>query len=82
MRQTMYFKAHEMLKKTHSNKTVDCKTILERWYKDEQYRKSLSDIGWTEEQIKQYMRRLHWKMIPTWLRLKKEADLRIPGRFL
>ena len=25
--------------------------MLERWHKDEQYRKSLSEIGWTEEQI-------------------------------
>ena len=30
------------------------KTILERWYDDDKYRKSLSDIGWTEEQIIQY----------------------------
>ena len=54
MRQTMCFKAHDMLRKAHSNENGNCKTILERWYKDEQYRKSLSDIGWTEEQIKQY----------------------------
>ena len=50
----MYFKAHEMLRKARSIKNGNCKTILERWYRDEQYRKSLSDIGWTEEQIKQY----------------------------
>ena len=54
MRQTMYFKAHDMLRKARSNKNGSCKTILERWYKDDQYRKSLSDIGWTGEQIKQY----------------------------
>ena len=30
------------------------KTILERWHHDDKYRKSLSDIGWTEEQIIQY----------------------------
>ena len=30
------------------------KTILERWHNDDQYRKSLSDIVWTEEQIIQY----------------------------
>ena len=29
-------------------------TILERWHKDDDYRKSLSDIEWTEEQIIQY----------------------------
>ena len=50
----MLFKAHDMLRKARSNKTGNCKTILERWCKDDQYRKSLSGIGWTEEQIKQY----------------------------
>ena len=54
MRQTMYFKAHDMLRKARNSKNGNCKTILERWYKDDQYRKFLSDIGWTEEQIKQY----------------------------
>ena len=29
--------------------------ILDRWNKDDKYRKSLSDIGWTEEQIIQYV---------------------------
>ena len=52
--QTMYFKAHHMLRKARSNKNCNCKTILERWYKDDQHRKSLSNIRWTEEQIKQY----------------------------
>ena len=28
------------------------------------------------------MTRLHWKIIPTWLHLKKEVDIRIPGRDL
>ena len=37
---------HEMLKKAQKKK---CNTILERRYKDDEYRKSLSDIGWTEE---------------------------------
>ena len=32
----------------------NCTSIQERWYKDNKYRKSLSDIGWTEEQMKQY----------------------------
>ena len=40
-------------------KTRQCKhgghnTILERWHKDDEYRKSLSKNGWTEEQIVQY----------------------------
>ena len=54
MRQTLYFKAHDMLWKARSNKNGNCKTIIERWYRDDKYRKSFSDIGWTEEQIKQY----------------------------
>ena len=54
MRQTMYFKAHDMLRKARKHKSGGHKTILERWCRDEQYRKSLSDIGWTEEQIIQY----------------------------
>ena len=39
-----------------SSSTQACgyKTILERWHKDDKYPKSLSDIGWTEEQIIQY----------------------------
>ena len=32
----------------------DSKTILERWHKDDDYQKSLSDIRWTQEQITQY----------------------------
>ena len=28
------------------------------------------------------MTHLHWKIIPAWLQLKKEVDIRIPGRFL
>ena len=51
MRQYMRYKAHEMLKKAQRKQY---KTILERWYNDDKYRKSLSDIGWTEEQIFQY----------------------------
>ena len=54
VRQTMYFKAHDVLRKGSNPINDTCKTILERWYKDDKYRKSLSDIGWTEEQIKQY----------------------------
>ena len=53
MRQTMHFKARDMLRKARSNKNGICKTIVERWFKDEQHRKSLSDISWTEEQIEQ-----------------------------
>ena len=50
----MYNKAKEMLQKARQPKQGDSKTILERWHKDDYYHKSLSDIGWTEEQILQY----------------------------
>ena len=48
MRQCMYYKAHEMLKKARKHKNGGYKNILDRWKKDDKYRKSLSDIGWTE----------------------------------
>ena len=54
VRQTLYFPAHDMLRKARSNKNGNCKTLPARWYKDDQHRKSLSDIGKTEEQVKQY----------------------------
>ena len=31
-----------------------CQTILKRWYRDDKYRKSLSEEGLTEEHIRQY----------------------------
>ena len=53
-RQRMHNKAKEMLQKARQPKHGGNKTILERWHKDDKYRKSLSDIGWTEELIVQY----------------------------
>ena len=53
VRQTMYFKAHDVLKKARKPQNGNCKTILERWHDDDKYRKSLSDVGLTEEQIEQ-----------------------------
>ena len=53
-RQRMYCKAHDMLQKARQPKHGGNKSILERWHKDEQYRKSVSEIGWTEEQIIEY----------------------------
>ena len=41
-------------RKLASTKIVVTKTILDRWNNDDKYCKSLSDIGWTEEQIIQY----------------------------
>ena len=47
----MYYKAHEMLKKVQREQY---KTILEKWYDDDKYRKYLSDVGWNEEGIIQH----------------------------
>ena len=52
VRQTVYHKAHDMLRKARKHKSGGYKTTLKRWHDDG--RKSLSDIGWTEEQIIQY----------------------------
>ena len=43
-----------MLKKARKHKSGGYKNILDRWHDDDKYRKSLSDIGWTEEQIIQF----------------------------
>ena len=53
MRQYMYYKTHEMLKKARKHKNGGYKKNLDRWSNDDKYRKYLSDIGWTEEQIMQ-----------------------------
>ena len=53
-RQQMYCKAEEMLQTARQPKHGGNNSILERWHKDDQYRKSLSEIGWTEEQIIEY----------------------------
>ena len=50
----MYYKAHGMLRKTRKQKSGGYKNILDRWHNDDTYRKSLSDIEWTEEQIIQH----------------------------
>ena len=47
----MYCKAKEMLQKARQPKHGGHKMILQRWQKDDKYRKSLSFFGWTEEQI-------------------------------
>ena len=53
-RQRMCYKAMEMLQKARQPKHGGYKTILERWHKDDQHRKSLSDIVWAEERTIQY----------------------------
>ena len=50
----MYNKAKEMLQNARQPKHGGYKTVSERWRKDDKNRKSLSDVGWTEEQIIQY----------------------------
>ena len=50
-RQRLYCKGKEMLQKGRQLKHGGHKSILERWHKDDQYRNSLSLIGWIEEQI-------------------------------
>ena len=51
---TCITKAREMLKKARKHKNGGYKNILDRWNNDDKYRKSLSDIGRTEEQIIRY----------------------------
>ena len=54
MWQCMHCKAHDILRKARLHKSGGYKTFLDRWNNDDKYRKSLSDIRWTEEQIVQY----------------------------
>ena len=54
VRQMMYHKARDMLRKAKLPKNGSCETILERWYTDADYQKSLSVEGWTEEKIRQH----------------------------
>ena len=54
--QKMHFHAKQMLKKARQGKHGGHPTILSRWYADDEYRKSLSDIGWREHHITLYDR--------------------------
>ena len=54
MRQVMYHKARDMLRKAKLPKNGSCETILERCHTDADNQKSLSDEGWTEEKTKEY----------------------------
>ena len=54
VRQCTHYTAHDVMRRARKHKSGGYKTILERWHDDDKYRKSLSDIGWTEEQIIQY----------------------------
>ena len=54
VRRQVYFKAKNMLLKARKGKNGNCKTILERWNKDDNYRNSLSENAFSEEDIQQY----------------------------
>ena len=49
MRQVMHHKVRDMLRKAKTKKHGQCKTVLERWYKDERYPMDLLELGWTED---------------------------------
>ena len=51
MRQKIYHKAYDMLKEVQKEQ---CSTILQKWYKHDLYRGSLSAIGWNEEALMAY----------------------------
>ena len=54
MRQIVYHKARDMLRKAKLPKNGSCETMLERWRTDADYQKSLSAEVWTEEKSKEY----------------------------
>ena len=74
MRQCMYCKGHEVVKKAHK---YEYKTVLGRRYNDDKYRKSLTDIGRNEEGRMQYDKIAleDHSYIPT----KEEVGTRIHG---
>ena len=80
MRQCMYYKAHEMLKKARKHKH-GYRNILDRWNKDDKYCKSLSGIGCTEERIIQHDEIAFECTIPTLQQNKKEVGSRNHGNF-
>ena len=55
-RQKMYYHVKQMLKKAPQGKHEGNPTILSRWYACDEYRKSLSVIGWREHRIILYDR--------------------------
>ena len=55
-RRKMYDQATQMLKNARQEKHGRHPTILSRWYADEEYRKSLSAIGWEEHHVMLYDR--------------------------
>ena len=73
----MNYNAHDMLVKARKHISGGYKTILERWHKDDKYRKSPPDIQWTEEQTTQY------DVIALEGRpFQREVGTKNPGKFL
>ena len=50
----MCHRARDMLREAKLPKSGSCETNLERWYRGNKYRKSVSDEGWTEEKIEDH----------------------------
>ena len=69
-------------RKPRSNKNGNCKTILERLFGAEQHASRCQMILEGLIDKLNNLTQLHRKIIPTWLHLKKDVDIRIPGRFL
>ena len=61
-----------MLQKAHQAKHGGHQSILDRWHKDNDYRKSLSEIGRTEEHSIQYDK-LALETTPTFQHQKERA---------
>ena len=73
VRQTMYFKAHDMLRKSRSNKNGNCEKIL-KGVVGMSNTESLCQILGGLKNKSNNMTHLHWKIIPTWVQLMKEVD--------
>ena len=76
MRQYVYNKAHEMLKKAHK---YEYKNILD--VVEQNCRKSLSAIGWNDDGFMQYSKSRQ-KNIPTLQQEKKEVGTRFMGALI
>ena len=66
----------EMLKKARKHKN-GYTNILGRWNNDNEYRKSLSDIGWSFNTMKS-----HWKTISTLQQTRKKSEREIMETFI
>ena len=81
VRKTMYYKAHDVLRKARNNKNGNCDIILERWSRMTNT-ESLCQILGGLRNISFNVTQLRWKIIPTWLQGKKEVGTKNPEKFL